>query len=64
MQAFRGYPAAMATTGTGHRERLPSGSLRLKVYVGKDPVTGKERFLGEAGPDDAGEAAALARLLT
>ena len=54
----------MATTGTGHRERLPSGSLRVKVYVGKDPVTGKERFLGEARPDDAGEAAALARLLT
>jgi len=54
----------MATTGTGHRERLPSGSLRLKVYVGKDPVIGKERFLGEARPDDAGEAAALARLLT
>ena len=64
MQAFRGYSAAMATTGTGHRERLPSGSLRVKVYVGKDPVIGKERFLGEARPDDAGEAAALARLLT
>ena len=64
MRAFRGYSAAMATTGTGHRERLPSGSLRVKVYVGKDPVTGKERILGETCLGDAGEAAALARLLT
>jgi hypothetical protein len=54
----------MATTGKGHIERLPSGSLRVKVYAGNDPVTGKERFLGETCPDDAGEAAALARLLT
>jgi hypothetical protein len=29
-------PAAVATTGQGHIERLPSGSLRVKVYIGKD----------------------------
>ena len=62
MQAFRGYSAAMATTGKGHRERPPSGSLRVKVYAGEDPVTGKERFLRETCPDDT--EAALARLLT
>jgi integrase len=53
----------MATTGKGHIERLPSGSLRVKVYAGKDPVTGKERVLRETCADDAGAAAALARLL-
>jgi hypothetical protein len=33
----------MATTGRGHIERLLSGSFRVKVYAGTDPVTGKER---------------------
>jgi hypothetical protein len=53
----------MATTSKGHIERLPSGSLRVKVYAGKDPVTGKERVLRETCPDEAEAAAALARLL-
>jgi hypothetical protein len=43
----------MATTGKGHIETLPSGSLRVKVYAGKDPVTGKERVLRETCADDA-----------
>ena len=53
----------MATTGKGHIETLPSGSLRVKVYAGKDPVTGKERVLRETCTDDAEVAGALARLL-
>jgi hypothetical protein len=48
----------MATTSKGHIERLPSGSLRVKVYAGKDPVTGKERVLRETCPDEAEAAAA------
>jgi integrase len=53
----------MATTSRGHIERLPSGSFRVRVYAGKDPVTGKERVLKETCPDEAEAAAALARLL-
>jgi hypothetical protein len=29
----------------GHIERLPSGSFRVHVYAGTDPVTEKERRL-------------------
>jgi LacI family xylobiose transport system transcriptional regulator len=38
----------------GEIERLPSGSLRVRVYAGIDPVTRKRRYLVEtvaAGPD-------------
>jgi hypothetical protein len=61
--ALADYPAAMATTSKGHIERLPSGSFRVRVYAGRDPVTGKERVLKETCPDEAEAAAALARLL-
>lgn len=54
----------MAATTKGHIERLPSGSLRVRVYAGKDPVTGKERYLRETCADETEAAAALARLLT
>ena len=37
-----GYRAAMANTVRGHIERFPSGSFRVKVYAGTDPVTGKD----------------------
>ncbi len=33
--------------GKGFVERLPSGSFRLRVYAGVDPVTGKEIYLKE-----------------
>ncbi|MCC3763858.1 LacI family transcriptional regulator [Glycomyces sp. TRM65418] len=48
------------TAGTGPRrargeiERLPSGSLRVRVYAGRDPETKKRRYLVEtvpAGPE-------------
>jgi hypothetical protein len=32
----------MAITPSGHIEQLPSGSWRVKVYAGKDPLTGRE----------------------
>lgn len=53
----------MATTAKGHIERLPSGSYRVKVYAGTDPVTGKERRLRETCPDETSATVALGRLL-
>jgi integrase len=43
----------------GAIETLPSGSLRVKVYAGYDPVSGKRHYLDEvvrAGPRAAAEA--------
>ena len=53
----------MAKTSKGHIQRLPSGSFRVKVYAGTDPVTGKERLLRQTCPDEASAAAALGKLL-
>ena len=53
----------MAKTSRGHIQLLPSGSFRVKVYAGTDPVTGKERLLRQTCPDEASAAAALGRLL-
>jgi integrase len=53
----------MAKTSRGHIQRLPSGSFRVKVYAGTDPVTGKERLLRQTCPDEAAAHAALGRLL-
>jgi integrase len=49
------------TEATGRRRRprggvetLPSGALRVRVYVGTDPVSGRRHYLKEvvpAGPD-------------
>jgi LacI family transcriptional regulator, xylobiose transport system transcriptional regulator len=35
----------------GEIERLPSGSLRVRVYVDVDPVSRKRRYLAETVPD-------------
>ena len=59
-----GYRAAMARSGRGHIQRMPSGSFRVKVYAGTDPVTGKERLLRQTCPDEAAAHVALGRLLT
>lgn len=43
----------------GRIETLPSGSLRVQVYVGRDPLTGKRHYLTEtipAGPTAARDA--------
>jgi len=53
----------MAKTSRGHIQRLASGSFRVKVYAGTDPVTGKERLLRQTCPDEAAAHAALGRLL-
>jgi integrase len=53
----------MATTARGHIEKLPSGSYRVHVYGGTDPVTGKPRRLKQTCPDEASAAAALGQLL-
>jgi integrase len=37
-----GYRGGMPRTGTGHIERLPSGSYRVHVYAGTDPLTGRQ----------------------
>ena len=51
----------------GAVEELPSGALRVKVYAGSDPVTGRRHYLTEtipAGRDAAGAAeVARTRLL-
>ena len=53
----------MANTVRGHIEQLPSGSFRVHVYAGTDPVTGRPRRLKETCPDEPAAAAALGRLL-
>jgi len=48
----------------GSVERLPSGSLRVRVYAGVDPLSGKRHYLTEVIPLDADasrESAKLAR---
>lgn len=43
----------------GRIETLPSGSLRVQIYAGRDPVTGKRHYLTEtipAGPTAARDA--------
>ena len=51
----------MAKTSKGHIQPLPSGSFRVKVYAGTDPVTGKERLLRQTCPDEASAHVALDR---
>jgi integrase len=53
----------MAKSSRGHIQRLPSGSFRVKVYAGTDPVTGKQRLLRQTCPDEASAHVALGRLL-
>jgi Helix-turn-helix domain len=53
----------MARSSRGHIQCLPSGSFRVKVYAGTDPVTGKERLLRQTCPDEAAAHVALGRLL-
>jgi len=36
------YRDVMAKSPSGHIEQLPSGSWRVKVYAGTDPMTGRE----------------------
>ncbi|WP_219416253.1 hypothetical protein [Pseudonocardia nigra] len=47
----------------GEIETLPSGSLRVRVYAGIDPISGKRHYLSEVVPagKDAGKLAEKAR---
>ena len=50
----------------GSVEQLPSGALRVAVYAGTDPLTGKRHYLREvvpAGPKAAAEAEKVMRRL-
>jgi integrase len=50
----------------GSISRLPSGSLRVRVYVGIDPVSRRQRWLSEtvrAGPTAAAQAEEVCRRL-
>jgi hypothetical protein len=53
----------MSTVAKGHIERLPSGSYRVRVYAGTDPVTAKERRLKRTAQTEARAAQELAKLL-
>jgi integrase len=46
----------------GHIRTLPSGSFQAIVYVGTDPLTGKERYLRETAATYPGAEKALTRL--
>jgi integrase len=47
----------------GHIERLPSGSYRVHVFAGRDPVTGKPRRLRRTVRTETQAASDLAKLL-
>src|SRR5215470_14482378 len=53
----------MAKTDRGHIELLPSGSYRVHVYVGTDPVTGRPRRVRRTVKSQARAAQELATLL-
>lgn len=53
----------MATVAKGHIERLPSGSYRVHVSAGRDPVTGKPRRLKRTVRTETQAAEELAKLL-
>ena len=53
----------MATVAKGHMEQLPSGSFRVRVYAGTDPVTRRERRFRRTVKTEDEAAEELAKLL-
>ncbi|HEX3827230.1 MAG TPA: hypothetical protein VHV82_08160 [Sporichthyaceae bacterium] len=47
----------------GHIERLASGSYRVAVYAGKDPITKRKIYFREVHPTESAAHAAAERLL-
>jgi hypothetical protein len=47
----------------GHIEERPNGKLRVRVYAGRDPLTGRERYLKKTVDDHKQAEAALTKLL-
>src|ERR1700753_559223 len=60
---FPAYSLAMSVTPSGHIEELPSGSFRVNVYVGTDPITRKRVYLRETAKDPVQAQIVLGRLL-
>ena len=59
-----GWPTPRRARSRGEIEQLRSGSLRVKVYAGIDPLTKKRHYLTEtvpAGPTAAKDAERCAR---
>jgi hypothetical protein len=53
----------MSATPSGHIEELPSGSYRVHVYVGVDPITRKKLYLRETAKDYTKAQIVLGKLL-
>jgi integrase len=53
----------MSATPSGHIEKLPSGSYRVHVFVGRDPITRKRVYLRETARDATQAQIVLGRLL-
>lgn len=47
----------------GHIERLKSGTYRVVVYAGKDPITGRKTYIKETHASEASAHAAIERLV-
>src|SRR5215813_12712314 len=58
-----GYLAAMPKAAKGHIEQLPSGSFRVSVYGGIDPLTRQEIRLRSTARDELQAQIELGRLL-
>jgi len=64
MSGLRDIVPAWRRWRKGHIERLASGSFRVHVYAGTDPVTGKPRRLKRTVRTEARAAQELAKLLS
>jgi integrase len=53
----------MAHRARGHVAQLPSGAFRVRVYAGRDPVTGMSRYLTATAPTEDRAELERARLL-
>jgi integrase len=53
----------MALARSGHVERLPSGSLRVSVLAGRDPLTGRQVWHRKTVRTEVEAQIALGRLL-
>jgi len=53
----------MQRAGSGHLEQLPSGSYRVSVYAGTDPLTGRELRFRQTAKTEDGAKILLGRLL-
>jgi len=53
----------MQRAGSGHLEQLPSGSYRVSVYAGTDPLTGRALRFRQTAKTEDGAKILLGRLL-